>query len=121
MAKTPTLFQHDGCDTCRRARRWLDAHGVAVRLRPIVAEPPTVAELRDLWQRSSLPLKRFFNTSGQSYRALDREQLETLGDDAKLALLAADGKLVRRPILDDGRQVLVGFDADAYDAFAKGL
>jgi arsenate reductase len=103
-----------------KARRWLGDHEVEVQLRPIVEKPPTITELRDLWKRSGLPLKKFFNTSGQSYRALpEREELESLSDDAKLGLLAKDGKLIKRPILDDGKSVLVGFDPDAYGAWRK--
>lgn len=118
MATDTVLFEYDKCDTCRKARKWLDANGVPVRLRPIVDERPGLEELRDLWQRSGLPLQRFFNTSGQSYRALpDRAQLPQLDDEQKLRLLAADGKLVRRPILDDGKRVLVGFAPDAYEAW----
>jgi arsenate reductase len=115
MAKTPTLFHYEKCSTCVKARKWLDAKAIAVTLRPIVDERPGVEELRSLWTRSGLPLKKFFNTSGLSYRALpEKDRLETLSDDAKLALLAADGKLVKRPILDAGKTVLVGFDADAW-------
>lgn len=116
----PVLFQYESCDTCRKARKWLDSQGISVTLRPIVTAPPTVAELRRLWQRSGLPLAKFFNTSGQSYRALpDRDALPGLPDEAKLALLAADGKLVKRPILDDGTDVLVGFDAAKWGAWLE--
>ncbi len=115
-----TLFQYATCSTCRKAKSWLTSEGVAFEDRPIVDRPPTVEELRGLWQRSGLPLKRFFNTSGQSYRALDRAALERADDDEKLKLLAADGKLVKRPILDDGIAVLVGFDADAWAAWKAG-
>jgi arsenate reductase len=115
-----TVFHYANCDTCRKARKWLDEQEVAVTLRPIVEEPPTVTELKDLWKRSGLPLKKFFNTSGQSYRALpEREKLDELSDDATLKLLAADGKLIKRPIVDDGKTVLVGFDAKAYAAWRK--
>ena len=115
-----TVFHYEKCSTCVKARRWLTDHKVAVELRPIVDEPPSLEALRDLWKRSGLPLKKFFNTSGQSYRALpDRDGLEALSDDAKLKLLAKDGKLIKRPILDDGRTVLVGFDPEAYAAWRK--
>ncbi|MFM2152875.1 MAG: hypothetical protein RL199_1310 [Pseudomonadota bacterium] len=109
-----TFFQYATCSTCRKAKSWLGAEGVAFEDRPIVDRPPTVEELRSLWKRSGLPLKRFFNTSGQSYRALDREALERTDDEGRLKLLAADGKLIKRPLLDDGKNVLVGFDADAW-------
>ena len=110
----PTLFQYDACSTCKKASGWLKTHKVTHAPRPIVTAPPTVDELRSLWTRSGLPLKRFFNTSGQSYRALDRTALETMDDEGKLRLLAADGKLIKRPLLDLGETVLVGFDEAAY-------
>lgn len=113
-----TVFHYEKCQTCVKARKWLDSQKVKVNLRPIVERPPSVKELQDLWKRSGLPLKRFFNTSGQSYRALpNRDQLDALPDEKKIAMLAADGKLIKRPILDDGKRVLVGFDAAQYAAW----
>lgn len=115
----PTLFHYEKCGTCKKARKFLETRGIEVALRPIVEQPPTVDELRDVWKRSGAPLKRFFNTSGQSYRALpERDRLESMDDEEKLRLLAADGKLIRRPILDDGRSALVGFDEKAWAAWA---
>jgi arsenate reductase len=115
----PAIFyEYSKCSTCRSAAKWLAARGVEVAPRAIVDEPPTVAELRSLWARSGLPLAKFFNTSGQSYRALDKDRLARATDDEKLAMLAADGKLVKRPILDDGKRVLVGFSEAAYAAWA---
>lgn len=114
------LYEYSRCGTCRSAAKWLAARGVEVRPRPIVDEPPTVAELRSMWERSGLPLAKFFNTSGQSYRALDKDVLARATDDDKLRMLAADGKLVKRPLLDDGARVLVGFSEAAYAAWAAG-
>ncbi len=115
-----TVFHYKNCETCRKALKWLDGQKVAVNLRPIVEEPPSASELKDLWTRSGLPLKKFFNTSGQSYRALpERERLDEMSDDAKLKLLAKDGKLIKRPIVDDGKHVLVGFEPGAYAAWKK--
>ena len=98
------------CSTCQKAKKWLDARGRAVEVRDIKTQPPTAEEL-SLWQeRSGLPLKKFFNTSGQSYRALGlKDRLEGLDRAEQLALLAGDGMLVKRPILVDGDTVLVGF------------
>jgi arsenate reductase len=115
-----TFFQYEKCTTCVKATKWLSANGVKVDSRPIVERPPSEAELQDLWKRSGLPLKKFFNTSGQSYRALtNRDQLDALPDETKIAMLAKDGKLIKRPILDDGKTVLVGFDEDKYAAWQK--
>jgi arsenate reductase len=112
---TMKLFHYQGCSTCRKARAWLAAKGLHAVEQDLVANPPDAATLRDLWQRSGKPLARFFNVSGQSYRDGGfAARLPTMDDAARLAALAADGKLVKRPILDTGTQVLVGFDAAAW-------
>ena len=112
-----TVWQYPKCSTCRNALKWMTAHGVAFESIDLVATPPSAAKLRDLWKRSGLPLARFFNTSGESYRAGGfKEKLKTLSDADALAALAADGKLIKRPLVDTGKTVLVGFDEDAYRA-----
>lgn len=120
MAHRTVFFQYEKCSTCVKARKWLEANDVAFESRPIVERPPSVTELKALWKRSNLPLKKFFNTSGQSYRALDRDALDAMDDAGKLELLAADGKLIKRPILDDGKSVLVGFNEAAYAEWRAG-
>jgi len=109
---TITVYQYPKCETCRKALKWLDAQGVAYAAIDLVAAPPSEATLRTLWQRSGLPIARFFNTSGQSYRDGGfKDRLATLSDDAALAALAADGKLIKRPLVDGGDFTLVGFRA----------
>ena len=114
------FYEYKACSTCRNASKWLSERSIRVEVRPIVDAPPGVDELRSMWRRSGLPLQKFFNTSGQSYRALDRDKLAAMSDDRKLELLAADGKLIKRPLLDDGKNVLVGFSADAYESWSRG-
>lgn len=98
------------CSTCQKAKKWLDAHGKAAEPRDIKSQPPTAEELSAWQEKSGLPLKKFFNTSGQSYRALGlKDRLDTMDRAEQLALLAEDGMLVKRPILVDGDTVLVGF------------
>lgn len=98
------------CSTCQRAKKWLDAQGKAAEVRDIEAQPPTAEELSAWQEKSGLPLKKFFNTSGQSYRTLGlKDRLDTMDRAEQLALLAGDGMLVKRPILVDGDRVLVGF------------
>lgn len=88
------------CTTCQKARQWLDAHGVAYTVRDIKEDNPTEAELRAWHAKSGLPLKRFWNTSGLQYRALNlKDRLPQMCEDEQFALLASDGMLVRRPIL----------------------
>jgi arsenate reductase len=110
------VYQYPKCSTCRKALKWLDAHGVKYRASDLVAEPIALGVLRDLHARSGLPLRRFFNTSGESYRKGNfGKRLAQMSDAEQLRALAADGKLVKRPIVDAGKTVLVGFDEDAYE------
>lgn len=105
------------CSTCARARAFLQARGAAFAERDIKTQNPTKAELSDWHRRSGLPLKRFFNTSGQSYRALNLGQrLPGMSEDEQLALLATDGMLVRRPLLVADNFVLVGFREAEWEA-----
>ncbi|MBS7528749.1 arsenate reductase family protein [Fusibacter paucivorans] len=100
------------CSTCKKAEKFLKANGLDYTFRDISVENPTQNELNTWLERSGLPIKKFFNTSGQSYRALNlKDKLGEMTTEAQIALLATDGMLVKRPILvtDDGSTVLVGF------------
>ena len=104
------------CSTCRKAQKWLDEHDVDNDIRDIKTENTDLAEL-ELWhQASGLPLKKFFNTSGQLYRSLElSKKLPGMSDAEQYALLASDGMLVKRPILvTDDNKVLVGFKEDQW-------
>ncbi len=104
------LYWYPGCSTCRKARKWLDARGVEVEVRHLVEATPTAETLADLWRRADLPLRRMFNASGGAYRAGDfKSRLPTMTDDEAVAELAANGMLIKRPLLDTGDRVLVGF------------
>ena len=98
------------CSTCRKAKKWLDEKGISYRLRDIQKENPS-AEEPSRWQEASgLPLKRFFNTSGLQYRALDlKNRLPDMSREEQLTLLASDGMLVKRPLLVGDDFVLPGF------------
>lgn len=109
-----TILSYAGCSTCRKAIAWLKEHDVDVDIRAIVDEPPTTAELARWVPASGLPLQKWFNVSGQSYRALDKTKVQTASDSTKLSWLSKDGKLVKRPVLVDGDKVLVGFDEAVY-------
>lgn len=98
------------CTTCQKAKQWLDEHEIPYETRDIKLQHPTEAELREWLQTSNLPLKRFFNTSGLAYRALAlKDKLPDMAQDEQLELLAADGMLVKRPILIGKDFVLAGF------------
>jgi arsenate reductase len=112
---TTKVYQYPRCGTCRKALKWLDARGVSYQTIDLVAEPPPLGVLRDLHRRSGLPIARLFNTSGESYRSGKfKDRLPTLSEAEALAALARDGKLIKRPIVDTGSAVLVGFDEAAY-------
>ena len=104
------FVEYPTCTTCQKARRFLDDHGAAYTDRHIKEQNPTVQELRTWWQRSGLPLKKFFNTSGLLYKSLGlKDRLPGMSEDEQLELLATDGMLVKRPVLVGDDFVLVGF------------
>ena len=98
------------CTTCQKAKAWLDARGVSYTLRDIKLDNPTEEELKAWHQVSGLPLKKFFNTSGLQYKALNlKDKLPAMTEEEQFALLATDGMLVKRPILVGDGFVLTGF------------
>jgi arsenate reductase (glutaredoxin) len=104
------------CSTCAKARAWLDEHHVVYTERDIKGDNPTAEELADWWRRSGLPLKRFFNSSGQLYHSLDlKNKLPEMSDEQALELLGTDGMLVKRPIIVSANNVLVGFTPKAWE------
>ena len=113
----PTVYQYPKCSTCRKALAHLDARGVRYESVDIVLQPPSRAQLSAALRQSGLPIKRFFNTSGQSYReGKFGERLPEMSEAQALDALAADGKLIKRPLIVGKGFVLVGFDAEAYQA-----
>nr|WP_325247807.1 arsenate reductase family protein [uncultured Oscillibacter sp.] len=98
------------CTTCRKAKAWLEEQNISFTLRDIKEENPTEEELQSWWQRSGLPLRKFFNTSGLQYKALGlKDKLPTMTEAEQIALLSTDGMLVKRPLLVGEDFVLVGF------------
>ena len=105
------------CTTCQKARKWLDANGVAYDERYIKDNNPTVDELKAWHTQSGLPLKRFFNTSGLQYKALNlKEKLPAMSEEEQFKLLASDGMLVKLPLLIGDDFVLVGFKEEKWQA-----
>lgn len=104
------FVEYPKCTTCKRAKAWLEEQGLEFASRHIKEERPTAAELAAWRELSGLPLKRFFNTSGQAYRGLNlKERLPEMSEAEQLELLASDGMLVKRPLLVCEDRVLVGF------------
>ncbi|MFO7177324.1 MAG: arsenate reductase family protein [Pseudomonadota bacterium] len=109
------VYQYSKCSTCRKALAFLDAHGVEHERIDIVTKPPSKAELRKVLTLSGLPVKKLFNTSGQSYRdGRFGERLGSMSENEALDALARDGKLVKRPLVLGDDFALVGFDESAY-------
>jgi arsenate reductase len=104
------VYCYNKCSTCKKALRWLDAHGVAYTLADLKTDHPDEAALRSYHAMSGLPLKRFFNTSGIQYRELElSKKLPGMSENEQLRLLASDGMLVKRPLLVGEDFVLTGF------------
>ena len=105
------FLEYPPCSTCKKAKKWLDDHGITYTDRHIKENNPSYEELKNWYAISGLPLKKFFNTSGLQYRALElKDKLPAMSEEEQLQLLATDGMLVKRPVLvtDDGK-VLTGF------------
>ena len=104
------FLQYPPCTTCKKARAWLDERGVAYEARNIKEENPTAEELKAWHEKSGLPLKKFFNTSGLAYKALGlKDRLPTMSEEEQYQLLASDGMLVKRPLVAGEDFVLLGF------------
>ena len=102
------LIEYPKCSTCRKAKKWLDEHQIAYTDRHIVEENPTMEEL---------PVRKFFNTSGMLYKEMHlKEKLADMSEEEQLQLLSTNGMLVKRPLVVNGDQILVGFkEADWED------
>ena len=98
------------CTTCQRAKKWLDDNKIEYELRDIKLDNPSLEELTEWYNKSGLPIKKFFNTSGLLYKSLDlKNKLPKMSEEEMLKLLATDGMLVKRPLLIGDTFVLVGF------------
>ncbi|MCI9314797.1 MAG: arsenate reductase family protein [Lachnospiraceae bacterium] len=104
------FIQYPKCTTCQKARKWLDSHKIAYTDRHIAEDNPSYDELKMWYEKSGLPLKKFFNTSGLMYKDMQlKDKLPAMSVEEQLKLLATNGMLVKRPLVVDGDRVLVGF------------
>ena len=115
------LICYPKCSTCQKAKKWLDGKDIAYTERNIAEENPTYEELKEWYEKSGLPLKKFFNTSGMKYRELNlKDKLSQMTLEECYALLASDGMLVKRPLAYDEKDVTLGFKEDTYkDVWSK--
>ncbi|GLI86068.1 arsenate reductase family protein [Rossellomorea marisflavi] len=111
-----TFYSYPKCGTCRKAKKWLEQEEVDFNEIHIVEEPPSKETLKELYEKSGLPLKKFFNTSGMKYRELGlKDKVNTASDDELLELLASDGMLIKRPLTTDGQKVTLGFKEETFE------
>ncbi len=104
------LIEYPKCTTCKKAKKWLEEHGIDYTDRNIKEENPTEEEVREFHKKSGLPLKRFFNTSGMVYRDMKlKDRLTAMTEEEQYALLGTDGMLIKRPLIVAEDFVLVGF------------
>ena len=104
------FLQYPPCSTCKKAKNWLDEHGIVYTDRHIKENNPSYEELKQWYEMSGLPLKKFFNTSGLVYKSLElKDKLPTMNEEEQLHLLASDGMLVKRPLFILEDRVLIGF------------
>ena len=104
------------CSTCQKAKKWLDENKIEYTERHIVEANPSENELRTWYERSGLPLKKFFNTSGLLYKEMKlKDKLPEMSEEEQIALLATNGKLVKRPLVVTDSFVLVGFKPDEWE------
>lgn len=115
-----TFICYSKCSTCKGAKKWLEENKIEFEDRAIKEDNPTFEELKVWIERSKLPIKRFFNTSGIKYRELElKDKLDTMTDDEKIKLLSTDGMLVKRPLFVSDDLVLVGFKETEWEENLK--
>ena len=114
------FLEYPPCTTCKKAKKWLDDNGISYEDRHIKENNPSYEELKVWYEKSGLPLKKFFNTSGIQYRALElKDKLPGMSEEEQLRLLAADGMLVKRPLVVTETAVLTGFKAEDWEKKLK--
>ncbi len=110
------FISYPKCSTCQKAKKWLDEHSVEYTERHIVEDNPSYEELKLWYERSGLPLKKFFNTSGTLYKEMElKNNLPEMSEEKQLELLSTNGMLVKRPLVVDDTKALVGFKESEWE------
>lgn len=110
-----TVYWYPKCGTCRSAVKWLEAKGHELEKIDLFETPPAKEALRTLYQHSGLELKKFLNTSGDVYKEMKlKDKIPQMSEAEIIELLASNGRLIKRPIVTDGKRVTVGFKEDHY-------
>ena len=115
------IYCYKKCSTCKKAMKWLDDNKIAYTMTDIQTDHPAETMLREYHEKSGLPLRKLFNTSGQLYREMElSKKLPEMSEDDMFKLLASDGMLVKRPLLITEDKVLAGFrEADWNEVFQE--
>lgn len=104
------FIEYPKCSTCQKAKKWLDAHNITYTDRHIAEDNPSYDELKEWYEKSGLPLKKFFNTSGMIYKEMQlKDKLPAMSEEEQLQLLATNGMLVKRTLIVDGDTIMTGF------------
>ncbi|MGX8850635.1 arsenate reductase family protein [Amedibacillus sp. YH-ame10] len=110
------FIEYPTCSTCKKAKKFLKNQGCSLQERHIVTQTPTKEELTRWYKESNLPLKRFFNTSGNLYKEMNlKEKLPTMSEDEQLTLLSQHGMLIKRPLVISKDHIFVGFKEENYE------
>ena len=110
------VYYYPKCGSCRNALKFLRAKSRELDLRDLYERPPTEEEIREWLRLSGLPVRAFFNTSGEAYREMKlKDRLPGMSEDEQIRLLASNGRLVKRPVVTDGRKLTVGWKEDTFE------
>lgn len=111
-----TVYHLPQCGTCRSALKWLKEHGHEIETVHIMEQPPTVEQLTKMIPQSGLDIRKWFNVSGEVYKQMQlKDKLPAMSREDMIALLASNGKLIKRPVVTDGDKVSVGFKPEQYE------
>ena len=114
------FIEYPKCSTCQKAKKWLQENNIEFEDRHIIEQTPTVEELREWIKRSGLEIRKWFNTSGLKYKELNlKDKLDQMIDEEKLALLASDGMLIKRPVLVSDKGTTAGFREEKWKEIVK--
>jgi len=116
VAQKLKMYHYAKCGTCRSAVKWLQGRGYELELHDLFEQPASEAEIRDWLRIGGLELKKLFNTSGEVYKEQQlKDKLPGMTEDRRIAVLASNGRLVKRPVVTDGIRITVGYKEEEYE------
>lgn len=112
QGQTITFFTYPSCTSCRKAKAWLAENGVAYKERHLFKNPPSAEELLEIIKMTTNGLEEILSTRSQKFKNLDVD-IEDMTVSELLELLSEDPRLLKRPILTDGENVIIGYNQSA--------